>query len=589
MKDSVVYTLTQFLKLNHGREDSFTQIRTLAERFLIGYKATLGMKEGFDNSCKKLEEVKNQLLDGLNQAIPSLPDLLTQENTQDLLRQLEHLDLTNHIMESTYHDKIKHSQKQQQIENILSLSADSDALPLFLRGHILILDKNPNTRSSLSFRLENQGHAVYLAKESKEALAFLNQQIIDIVIVDGLSMDELTEDVWMYCLQEDSKVLILVVGSGDDSKLIANAFDKGAEDFITKPVNNVLLKARIQSALDKLLLHRLRIRKIIEFKEAMQELAHLIDDLEDVFFLLDHDNTIISHNKRVFDLFPHLQREYNTNANVEAVPSATETDVSVLSGQDFIQLLRTNFKHHVYERALQDNSEKYIKDIETKFNQSQNEWQERLANGHVLAYRLQTTPENNKILLIKEQTPTTLGRHHLAYLAYYDSLTGTVNRQFFIQRLEQMLNDAHHRIPVALIVIDLDGFKEVNDTHGHEMGDWVLQQVAQRLKTSVRQGDIVARFGGDEFTVLLKNLASEETIRTIAERMLESVCHPYVRGCATLTIGASMGIARYPFDTESPSFLINHADTAMYSVKQHGKNGLRFYHELVLPKNSIVH
>src|SRR5690606_35776917 len=142
----------------------------------------------------------------------------------------------------------------------------------------------------------------------------------------------------------------------------------------------------------------------------------------------------------------------------------------------------------------------------------------------ILSYRFQTTLENHKIILIKDQSEASLGRHHLAYLAYYDSLTGTVNRQFFIQRLEHIMKDQDNRTPLAVLVVDLDGFKEINDTHGHEMGDWILKQVAQRLKASIRQGDIVARFGGDEFTVLLKNIMNEEAIRAIADRMLEAIC-----------------------------------------------------------------
>ncbi|MBX9977062.1 MAG: diguanylate cyclase [Alphaproteobacteria bacterium] len=584
MGADITHVLTHFLKQNQSRDAAFMRIKEAIDTFLIGYKATEGIKASLDNSYAKLNTLKSQCVEALNGSLPSLHDPFTQQNIHDVIHFLAALNFTDHVADVTLKEKIKHTLQQQHIESLLTLSAESDALPKEVKGHILVLDKNPNTRSSLATRLQGEGHTVYFSDSSESTLTLLYDDVlpIDIIMIDNLSFAAFSQELKDYCASDRTHIFVMLLCAGDDSDLITKAFNEGVDDYVVKPINTVLLKARVHSALNRMILHRYRQKKKQEYKEAMEELEHVINDLDDAFLLLDEENNIINYNTKVFDFFPHLQRD-------KADKNEEDNTTLALKNVNFLTLIQKNIKHHLYDTLIQKTAKTYIKDVEEKLSQNICDWEEKLATGHVLSYRFQTTMENHKIILIKDQSEANLGRHHLAYLAYYDSLTGTVNRQFFIQRLEHIMQDQNNRTPLAILVVDLDGFKEINDTHGHEMGDWILKQVAQRLKASIRQGDIVARFGGDEFTVLLKNIMNEEAIRAIADRMLEAICSDYVRGSITLTVGASMGIACTPSDSESPMDLINHADTAMYSVKQHGKRGLRFYKELVLPRNSVVH
>jgi diguanylate cyclase (GGDEF)-like protein len=154
-----------------------------------------------------------------------------------------------------------------------------------------------------------------------------------------------------------------------------------------------------------------------------------------------------------------------------------------------------------------------------------------------------------------------------AHLAYHDSLTDLPNRLLLADRLTQSVAAARRdRQPMALLVMDLDGFKEINDTLGHETGDRVLQQVARRLKARLREVDTVARLGGDEFAVILAATDVHGAERT-ARKLLDDLARPMVIGELTLTVRASIGIARFPEDGLRGDILLRHADSAMYVAK----------------------
>lgn len=164
------------------------------------------------------------------------------------------------------------------------------------------------------------------------------------------------------------------------------------------------------------------------------------------------------------------------------------------------------------------------------------------------------------------------------HLAHHDQLTGLPNRTLFYDRLQQALVLARRREQqLALFYLDLDGFKAVNDRHGHEEGDHLLKMVAQRLASCVRESDTVARMGGDEFTVLLLDPAGAEAAQRVACVILELLSRPFVHEGVTSTLGVSIGISFYPQDGEDPDQLLFRADAAMYQVKNGSKNHFRFW------------
>lgn len=161
----------------------------------------------------------------------------------------------------------------------------------------------------------------------------------------------------------------------------------------------------------------------------------------------------------------------------------------------------------------------------------------------------------------------------IEFQAYHDALTQLPNRRLFVERLEMSLLSAKRaRGNVAVLFIDVDRFKTINDTHGHSVADALLVEIAQRLKSCVRQTDTVARYGGDEFTIMLPDLHQPEDAAQVAEKILERVVEPVVAGSTAIEVSVSIGIAVHPYDGGDVDTLLRNADDAMYRAKQSGRN-----------------
>ncbi|MBI3149044.1 MAG: PAS domain S-box protein [Betaproteobacteria bacterium] len=166
----------------------------------------------------------------------------------------------------------------------------------------------------------------------------------------------------------------------------------------------------------------------------------------------------------------------------------------------------------------------------------------------------------------------------LQHLATHDALTGLPNRLLLTERLHQAIANARRSGErVAVLFIDLDGFKNVNDTLGHRMGDALLREVGQRLHLALRESDFLARLGGDEFMIVLELISEGEDAGTVAEKLLELMREPVRIDGHELQISASIGIALFPDDCDSPEALLKNADVAMYRAKELGKNTYQFF------------
>ena len=173
------------------------------------------------------------------------------------------------------------------------------------------------------------------------------------------------------------------------------------------------------------------------------------------------------------------------------------------------------------------------------------------------------------------------------YLAYHDGLTALPNRSLFSKLLGQGITQAHrYNRRLAVMFLDLDRFKQINDTLGHDAGDQLLQEVAARLKECLRDSDTVARLGGDEFVVLLPELVEQADVAGVAQKILSSVARPFVLLGQEFRVTASIGISTYPHDGLDEQTLTKNADIAMYQAKEEGKNNFQFYSE-TLNANSL--
>ncbi|AWI04845.1 EAL domain-containing protein [Clostridium drakei] len=177
----------------------------------------------------------------------------------------------------------------------------------------------------------------------------------------------------------------------------------------------------------------------------------------------------------------------------------------------------------------------------------------------------------------------------LQNLAYYDLLTGIPNRTLFYERLESALTRAtNNKKAVALLFMDLDGFKVINDSLGHAAGDLLLKEVATRIESSISKSDTVSRLGGDEFTVILENVNNHEDVKIVAESIIEKILLPYNLLGREITLGVSIGIALAPYDESTVEGLVRKADAAMYDSKESGKGKYSFSSDEIERKNHEI-
>ena len=180
--------------------------------------------------------------------------------------------------------------------------------------------------------------------------------------------------------------------------------------------------------------------------------------------------------------------------------------------------------------------------------------------------------------LVQDVTERLNTERTIHYMAHHDALTGLPNRRLMQDRLNQAIMQARRKQRhVAVLFLDLDRFKLLNDTLGHDMGDYILKDVARRLGTCVREIDTVSREGGDEFVVILPDLERPENARIVADKILREFARPVEIGGQEIHITTSIGIAHYPNDATDLNHLLKHADSAMYQAKDSGRNTVRFY------------
>jgi diguanylate cyclase (GGDEF)-like protein/PAS domain S-box-containing protein len=182
-----------------------------------------------------------------------------------------------------------------------------------------------------------------------------------------------------------------------------------------------------------------------------------------------------------------------------------------------------------------------------------------------------------RLVVLRDISERKLAEERLERLAHYDTLTGLPNRKLFGDRLSQaLIRGRRNPAPVALLFLDIDDFKDVNDTLGHDVGDGVLKELAVRVQACVRAEDTVARLSGDEFTVILPEIAGPSDAALVATRVLEAVRRPVTVGPHELYVTASVGVCVWPADGDDPVTLLRNADVAMYRAKAH-KNRFEFY------------
>jgi len=307
-----------------------------------------------------------------------------------------------------------------------------------------------------------------------------------------------------------------------------------------------------------------------------------IDTLNASFVIYDPHDRLVLCNR----IFRNFQPKMRWGSQVE-----NDSDGSDLLGRTFEEILRMRLAHGQYpvpagqeeqwiaERLLERQQGMQL--VVREFGKGQ--WvkitDQRTPSGYLVGLRVDVT-ELHQAKQAAETARQQLEEKHreLERIARYDSLTKLPNRALLGERLEQALHQTLRRGQhLAVVFIDLDGFKAVNDTHGHEAGDHLLITLAERMKGALRDGDILARLGGDEFVAVLLDLADVDASAPMLNRLLDAAARPFQYGQARLQVSASLGVTFYPHaqgqeQELEPDQLLRQADQAMYQAKQSGKN-----------------
>ena len=424
---------------------------------------------------------------------------------------------------------------------------------------VLVADDELTTRLVLKAALEKAGLAVVLAVDGEDALRQFDENACDMVMLD-LEMPKLDGLQVCHQLRQrfGNELPIVMVTGMDDLQSVERAFNAGASDFISKPINLGLVAHRV--------------RYLFRGCEIMRDL-----------------HTANARNSAILHAIPDTLLHLDENGRIL---DAQTSQRFPLKGEDFVR-----------GNALSDHlPPEMAQAILPRLH-------EALASGEVVsidhtlpmpdalaAYyetRLSAIDARQTLCLIRDVTSRKRAEDSARRLTFFDTLTGLPNRHSFSRQVEREIQRAHlNDGRLAVLFLDLDSFKTINDTLGHTQGDLLLQQVAQRLEKNVRPADLVAkntlgysqqpevelaRLGGDEFTVLILKLRSLQNVISMSQRIQELIRQPFNLAGREVFLTASIGIALYPDDGENAETLLKHADTAMYHAKNMGRDNFQFY------------
>jgi len=342
-------------------------------------------------------------------------------------------------------------------------------------------------------------------------------------------------------------------------------------DVVDEPDAVLLPKKKVTTTAINALIHLVNItsHEAMEnevLQQAQNTFETLFEKSPDGILLIENDR-FIQCNKKMIDIFGYTSEEAFLNARPSQIFTRKQPDGehSILKMKE-MKKLAIRDSHHQFEFMYKKaNGESFWTDIMLT---------RMVLNDRDIIYVVCRDISSRKEMELELSRQKSI----LYYQANHDALTGLPNRIHFKKELKKELKKtAKLKTKLALMFIDLDRFKKINDSLGHDIGDKVIHIIGERLKRSIRKDDMVARLGGDEFLLMLKNVKKDEDILIEAERMLKIIEEPIVVEDYTLYSSASIGISCYPEDDMDESNLLKYADTAMYKAKEEGGNNFQFY------------
>ena len=445
-----------------------------------------------------------------------------------------------------------------------------------LEFRLLLVDDDPMVLHSLSELLKGLGYSLTTASSGREAVDHLNRMKFDLILLD-LRLQDMTGHQIMDFVRDHEIDAHVIVLSGDTTiEAAIGALERGAFGYLRKPYDPRELLKLVDNARQskQLEAHNRQITARLERSEKLYR--YLIDNSPDVIYTLNHEGVFTFVNKRVTVLLG--------------------MESEALIGKHYSELVHEDdleLAAHVFDERR--SGERASRNVELRLKSSKGIEEKRYFNNTLITIVLSSTGVytqdkgyvKHEFLgtygVARDITDIKRADELVTFHAYHDFLTGLPNRILFKDRLSLAMSQCKRdQSELAVMFLDLDRFKRVNDTFGHAKGDELLQQVTARLLAAIRGGDTLARPGGDEFTLILPNLHSRQNAEAVAGKILENLREPFEIDKQPIHISASIGIAIFPGDGESMDELLRHADIAMYQVKSLDKDGFHFYDNTIV-------
>lgn len=428
---------------------------------------------------------------------------------------------------------------------------------------ILVVDDEPHLRNSLSSILDLHGYASSTAEGGRSALQALEDHEFELILLD-LGMPDIDGHKVMERISAEQRDTCVIVISGDisiDSAISALRY--GACDYLKKPYDTNELMLKISNALTRRRLEKEN--KLINqhLKESERWYRYMVNNSPDFIYTLDAEGYITFCNDRIESLLGY--------------------DKNTVIGKHFSALIYPEdieISQHVIKERRTDG--RTINNVEIRIPHGAEPNLLTLEFSSFGIYEDNTPGQPSEYKgtygVARDITERKKASELIMYQAYHDLLTGLANRNLFRDHLELAIAQARRfQHKLALMFLDLDRFKHVNDTLGHTVGDLLLIEVAGRLKNCLREGDTLARQGGDEFTLLLSHIDSQENVISAADKIIKEFSAPFYINGHELYVPMSIGISLYPDNGETIDALIKNADIAMYDSKAKGRNRYQMY------------
>jgi len=438
-------------------------------------------------------------------------------------------------------------------------------------GKILIVDDEILHQHSLMELMTQHSYEVDSANNGVEAIAKLKNDNFSLILLDLNMGGSNGEEVMRFITEEKINTTIIVVSGETSFEAAENAIKHGAYDFISKPYSIDNLLNSVNNAVIKRQLETDNIKMQAQLRESEKLHRYIVNKSPDIVYILDSQGRFTFINKRVETLLGYKMKDVIGRHYTDLIHEA--------------DLDKAQFKFNERRTGKRASINIELK-LKCKNNDQVRNFDNRLLPieiNSVGVYKSQDTSDDRKFIgtygIARDITDRIEAEEIIRFQAYHDMLTRLPNRTLLKDRLHQAIAHAkRNKNNLSVMFLDLDRFKVINDTLGHMVGDKLLQAVAMRLRHCLREGDTLARIGGDEFTLLLPEVHSKNDAEVIASKIIKSLKMPFKIDSHELFVSTSIGISQYPEDGQTMESLIKHADIAMYSVKGKGKNGYEFYH-----------